>query len=181
MRMILKALAAALVVVLVYIAAELGGGDPRGLPSVSGGAPAIGTAMRGRAHVIDADTLDIAGVRIRLHGIDAPERDQNCTRSGAAWRCGQQASAALSGLVEGRELRCDLRDRDRFGRMVGVCWLGETDVNRWLVDAGWAVAYQRFSMEYVGAEAAARQARRGIWSGTFTMPEEHRRAQAGGR
>ncbi len=177
MRTILKAFAAALAALLVYVAIEHGGDDPRGLPSVSGGAPGIGTAMRGRAHVIDADTLDIAGVRIRLHGIDAPERDQNCTRSGFAWPCGHQASAALTGLVAGRELRCEPRDRDRYGRVVAVCWMNDVDVNRWLVDQGWALAYRRFSTSYVGAEDAARQARRGIWIGSFETPEDYRRNQ----
>lgn len=172
MRKILKAFAAVLVALLVYVAIEQGGDDPRGPPSVSGG-----TALRGRAHVIDADTLDIAGVRIRLHGVDAPERDQTCTRSGFAWPCGRQASAALTGLVAGRDLRCEPRDRDGYGRVVAVCWTGDVDVNRWLVDQGWALAYRRFSTSYVGAEDAARQARRGIWIGSFETPEDYRRNQ----
>ena len=181
MRTILKGFAAALMALLVYVAVEQGGGEPHGVPSASGGAPGIGSAVRGRAHVVDADTLDIAGVRVRLHGIDAPERDQNCTRSGVAWRCGQQASAALAALVAGRDLRCELSDRDRYGRMVGICWLDALDVNGWLVQQGWAVAYRRFSAAYVGAEAVAREARRGIWAGTFTMPEEYRRSQTSAR
>lgn len=177
MRTILKAFATALVALLVYVAVEHGGDAPRDLPSGPGAGPVTGAAIRGRARVVDADTLEIASLRIRLHGIDAPEREQNCTRSGFTWPCGHQASAALAGLVAGRDLRCDPRDRDRYDRVVAVCWMNDVDVNRWLVDQGWALAYRRFSTAYVGAEDAARHARRGIWIGSFETPEDYRRRQ----
>ncbi|MBR0656331.1 thermonuclease family protein [Plastoroseomonas arctica] len=146
-------------------------------PAAQARGDASGPTLRGRAYVVDADTLQIAGTRIRLHGIDAPERDQSCTRAGVAWRCGQQASAALATLLAGRELRCEPRDHDRYDRVVAVCWAGAVDVNHWLVDQGWAVAYRRYSIAYVAAETEARQARRGIWSGSFEPPEDYRRNQ----
>jgi endonuclease YncB( thermonuclease family) len=178
MGKLIAGLVSVLVALLVYVNADKGRQDHPPPPSARhAGGTGHGAVVRGRAHVVDADTLDVAGVRIRLHGIDAPERDQSCTRSGQAWRCGREASAALSGLVGGHALRCEPRDRDRYERVVAVCWMGDVEVNRWLVDQGWALAYRRYSTAYVSAEDAARQARRGIWTGSFETPEDYRRTQ----
>jgi endonuclease YncB( thermonuclease family) len=62
-------------------------------------------------YVVDGDTFDLAGERIRLWGIDAPEDDQLCQRNGRPWRCGDDATAALEALVEGHEPACTERDR----------------------------------------------------------------------
>jgi len=54
-------------------------------------------AIVGVANVIDGDTIEIHGARIRFHGIDAPESRQECTRpNSATWRCGQQSAMALA-------------------------------------------------------------------------------------
>ncbi len=184
MGKLIAALGSVLIALVAYVNFIQGRDDRPSRPPGQNGAPARqagggahGPVLRGRAHVVDADTLDIAGVRIRLHGIDAPERDQSCTRTGFAWPCGRQATEALASLVSGRELRCEPRDRDRYQRVVAVCWTGDLDVNRWLVDQGWALAYRRFSTSYVSAEDAARTARRGIWIGSFDTPEDYRRNQ----
>jgi endonuclease YncB( thermonuclease family) len=53
--------------------------------------------IAGRASIIDADTLDIHGQRIRILDIDAPESGQTCTdQDSKAWRCGQEAALALA-------------------------------------------------------------------------------------
>ncbi|WP_222934249.1 thermonuclease family protein [Caulobacter sp. 17J80-11] len=130
----------------------------------------------GRASVIDGDTLEIAGKRVRLHGVDTPESAQTCLNAdGAAWRCGQRAALALSDRLGQRTVTCRPRDVDRYGRIVAACSVGGRDVGRWLVSQGWAVAYRQYSKDYVSAEDAARVARRGIWAGTFTPPDEWRR------
>lgn len=132
-------------------------------------------ALQGQASVIDGDTLDIHGKRIRLHGIDAPESDQVCTRhDGQRWRCGQQAALALDDRIGQRTVQCRQQDTDRYGRVVAECFAGGESLNRWLVAQGWAVAYRQFSTAYVGDEARARRAGAGIWSGDFTPPAEHR-------
>ena len=129
----------------------------------------------GVASVIDGDTIEIHGVRIRLHGIDAPESRQLCTRpTGERWRCGQQASLALSDQIGRSTVSCDPRDTDRYGRTVAVCRSRGVDLNGWLVTQGWAVAYRRYSRDYVRAEDQALAARRGVWSGQFDMPWEWR-------
>ena len=132
----------------------------------------------GRATVVDGDTLGIRGEKIRLHGIDAPEASQRCTRStGKEWRCGQQAANELSDKIGHRNVRCEGTKRDRWGRLIAVCFLGDQDLNAWLVRRGWAVAYRRYSKDYVGQEDRAQKAKLGVWSGTFDMPWDWRKAQ----
>jgi endonuclease YncB( thermonuclease family) len=132
----------------------------------------------GRATVVDGDTLSIRDTRIRLHGIDAPESSQHCTRpNGKEWRCGQQAANALSDKIGHRNVRCEGKKRDRWGRLIAVCFLGDQDLNAWLVRHGWAVAYRHYSKDYVPHEDRARKARVGVWSGTFDMPWDWRKAQ----
>lgn len=130
----------------------------------------------GRATVVDGDTLGIRDQQIRLHGIDAPESSQRCTRrNGEEWRCGQQAANALSDKIGLRNVRCVGDKRDRWGRLIAVCHLGSQDLNAWLVRRGWAVAYLRYSKDYVGQDDRARKAKAGVWSGTFEMPWDWRK------
>jgi endonuclease YncB( thermonuclease family) len=132
----------------------------------------------GRASVIDGDTLEIHGQRIRLHGIDAPESAQVCRRADQTkWRCGQQAALALQNHIGSQPVTCAKRDTDRYGRVVARCSVGGADINAWLVSEGWAVAYRRFSDDYVGQEDAARIAGKGIWSGAFIAPADWRRGE----
>jgi len=132
--------------------------------------------ITGRATVVDGDGLEIDGTKIRLFGIDAMETGQYCTRAdGTRWRCGQYATVALDRLARGSEVRCTVRARDPYQRQVAVCRLGELDLAEEQVKAGWAVAYRRFSADYVDAEAAAKRARAGIWQGSFEMPWDWRR------
>jgi endonuclease YncB( thermonuclease family) len=139
---------------------------------------AVPPPILGVASVIDGDTIEIRGVRIRLHGIDAPESRQLCTRTtGEQWRCGQRASLALADMIGRSTVSCDPRDTDRYGRTVAVCRVRGLDLNGWMVIQGWAVAYRRYSKDYMRAEDQARAAKRGIWAGQFQMPAEWRSAQ----
>jgi len=100
--------------------------------------------LTGRASVIDGDTIEIHGQRIRLFGIDAPESRQSCEAGGQTYRCGQHAALALADHVGQRVVACEQRDVDRYGRVIAVCRAGGEDLNAWLVSQGWALAYQRY-------------------------------------
>jgi len=133
--------------------------------------------VTGQASVIDGDTLEIHGIRIRLHGIDAPESDQLCQKDGQSYRCGQVAALALADLIGRRTVRCQTREKDRYGRFIARCYVESTDLGRWMVREGHALAYRRYSTDYVGDEDQARGARRGMWAGTFQNPWEYRQGK----
>jgi endonuclease YncB( thermonuclease family) len=128
----------------------------------------------GQAWVVDGDTIDVSGYRVRLQGIDAPESNQTCTDAGhRAWPCGRAATRELIELIAGRPLKCESSGLDRYRRVLAVCALPDgADVNAWMVRQGWALAY--FSGLYRSEEAEAHAAKRGIWAGSFMAPWEWR-------
>ena len=124
----------------------------------------------GIAAVVDGDSLVIDGERIRLEGIDAPERDQTCERDGKDWPCGRESERRLKALIGGRIVRCIGSGYDRFDRLLAVCRVGDTDINAAQVRAGWALAYGGYDLEEAEAEAD----RLGVWQGTFERPRAWR-------
>jgi len=123
--------------------------------------------VSGRAHVIAADTLRIGRHRIRLSGIEVPDPNQRCLRSGArsggrTWACGQDAREALQRLVHGRTLKCEISGSGDTAS--GRCETTGTDVAEALVKAGFAFAQGTFMPTYGSAETAARESKSGIWS-----------------
>ena len=139
-------------------------------------APVVSKAeIVGTARVIDGDTIVVRGLRIRLHGIDAPEVNQVCTRAGSTYRCGETATQALTNVVGGRTLRCEQKDVDRYKRIIAVCRIAEIDINAWMVRDGHAVAYRYYSLDYASLENTARAMGKGIWLGRFVMPWDWRR------
>lgn len=131
--------------------------------------------LMGRASVIDGDTIDIHGQRVRLHGIDAPESGQTCEAKGEIYRCGQRAALALHELADGKPIECRPLDLDRYGRLVAVCWSGGMDLNARIVEMGWALAYRRYSLDYVDEEQSAASSGVGMWAGSFVAPWDFRR------
>ena len=120
--------------------------------------------VSGAARVIDGDTIEVSGQRIRLEGIDAPETAQHCQRAGGGvWPCGRMATEALEALVRTADVVCHRHGNDRYGRMLGVCFANGLDINAMLVRRGHAWAFVRYSRTYVGVEAEARRQRAGIW------------------
>lgn len=133
--------------------------------------------ITGPAKVVDGDTIKVRGTKIRLHGIDAPESAQTCLANGKSYRCGTAATLALTRRIGGKSVSCEERDRDRYGRIVAVCHVSSEDLNGWLVSEGLALAYRRYSTDYVSQEQAAREAKRGLWRGAFVKPWQWRKGK----
>jgi endonuclease YncB( thermonuclease family) len=133
-------------------------------------------AITGRAHVLDGDSLRVAGTSIRIFGIDAPEWRQRCRAAdGHLYRCGRWAFRALAQRLRSATVHCVLRALDRFARLVATCYQGHEDLARWLVAQGLALDWPRYSGgTYADAEEAARRAERGLWQGTFVPPWDWR-------
>lgn len=133
--------------------------------------------ISGPARVIDGDTLDVGGIRVRLYGVDAPERDQTCrSAQGVPWPCGTWSSERVTALYGGRRLVCARKDIDHHGRTVAVCRAEGADIAARLVSEGVIAAYPRYTRDYVALEAAAKAAGRGLWAGTMQSPEAFRHA-----
>lgn len=139
-------------------------GDAKSAPSI-----------QGTASVIDGDTIDIRGERIRLDAIDAPESSQLCLdTSGKRYRCGHKSALALSDMIGRSVVSCEPKGRDRYKRTIAVCFKGDTELNAWMVAQGWALAYRKYGIDYILEEDEARLAQRGIWAGSFEMPWDWR-------
>jgi endonuclease YncB( thermonuclease family) len=131
--------------------------------------------VTGKARVVDGDTIWIANTKIRLHGIDAPEMKQTCrTSEGKEQLCGQLAKQALQRLVQGQDVTCKGDKRDRYKRLIAICHVGPLNINEQMVTDGWALAYRKYSRNYVRAETFAKSRREGLWLGEFEMPWEWR-------
>ncbi|TCM57345.1 endonuclease YncB(thermonuclease family) [Rhizobium sp. PP-F2F-G48] len=133
------------------------------------------TTLSGAPRVVDGDTLAIEGNRIRLLGIDAPERAQTCERDGETWDCGQEARRHLARLIGRSPVDCKGRADDRYGRRLAVCVTGRENINARMVADGFAVAFG----DYTAEEADARTRQAGLWAGTFDRPREWRARHGG--
>jgi endonuclease YncB( thermonuclease family) len=132
-------------------------------------------AIQGTASVIDGDTIEIHGERIRLDAIDAPESSQLCIdAAGKRYRCGQKSAFALADMIGRSVVSCEPKGRDRYKRTIAVCFKGDINLNAWMVSQGWAVAFRKYGIDYISQEDEARLARRGIWAGSFEMPWDWR-------
>jgi endonuclease YncB( thermonuclease family) len=131
--------------------------------------------ISGIPRIVDGDTLEIGTTKIRLASIDAPESDQVCLDANQQqWTCGIEARDRLAAYIGGRSINCAPTGTDAHGRTLAICGVAGEDLNRWMVHQGWALAFVRYSKEYVPNEEAARAARRGLWSGAFIAPWDWR-------
>ncbi len=111
--------------------------------------------------VSDGDTISVMrdghAVRVRLEGIDCPENSQDF---------GQRAKQFAAALVFQKTVTVDVRDVDRYGRLVGRVFVDGRDVSLALVQAGLAWHYKRYSDEAAlgDAEQQARAVEQGLWS-----------------
>ena len=132
----------------------------------------------GTVRVIDGDTFDVGGARVRLHGIDAPEVSQTCTSpTQGDWACGAFVRDEVRRRYDGRHATCRQIDIDQYGRIIGKCFVSGQDVGEDIVLDGWATAYRQYSMDYDLAEKAAQVRTAGLWAGTMQSPADFRASQ----
>ena len=142
--------------------------------------PAHATDFKGVPRIIDGNTLVIGETKIRLERIGAPQTDQICLSSdGTRWTCGIDARNQLATHIAGREIKCTSNGVDAYRITLATCHLAGENLNDWMVQQGWALAYVRQSFEYIQAEKEARTQKRGLWSGAFIAPWDwdHRNKQ----
>ena len=154
---------------LISIGARAGVGL---LASLAMSGAALPGDLAGRASIIDGDTLEIHGVRIRLWGIDAPESLQLCRGDDSKlYRCGAKAANDLDAFVAERPIVCTPLSQDQYGRTVASCAAGGIDLGEWLVRNGLALDWPQYSKgRYAAAQHDADQAGRGIWGGSYVEP-----------
>ena len=121
--------------------------------------------------------MKAGSLKLRLHGIDAPEREQICTNAkGKNYACGKRATDWLRQNVKtGDYLSFDLLDVDKYRRLIVRCFKSGKDINQAMVRTGWAVAYTRYSDDCLNAETEAKSEHNGLWQGPFLHPEVWRR------
>ncbi len=139
----------------------------------------------GTAKVIDGDTIKINKEKIRLSGIDAPEKNQICKKIYLSflifnfqkdYNCGEKSTLALLKKLKDEKVKCILEEnKDKYQRSIGICYIKNQNINKWLVRNGHALAYKRYSKKYVLDERYAKENKLGIWRGTFIKPEKWRR------
>ena len=128
--------------------------------------------LAGQASVIDGDTLEIHGTRIRLWGVDALENSQLCRgEDSLQYRCGAQAANDLDAFIVKRPVSCLPISLDRYGRTVATCSVGGADLGDWLVRNGLALDWPQYSKrKYDDAQREAEQVGRGMWAGSYVEP-----------
>ena len=126
--------------------------------------------IEGKPIIIDGDTIHIGKNKIRLHGIDAPETNQKCTLDEETWNCGIQSTLALKNFILDKEVYCEIIDIDQYKRFVGICFVDNKNMNKYMVRNGWAIAYRYYSTLFVEDEEIAQKQKSGIWQDTFIEP-----------
>jgi len=142
------------------------------------------SSVSGYAKIIDGDTIKINSKKIRLHGIDAPEKEQTCKKPyliigifsfTKSYSCGQVSTDKLIKKINNQIIKCKIKNVDRYNRLIGECYKRNENLNAWLVSNGYAVAYRKYSKKYIPDEKNAKNNNLGIWQGKFEMPWNFRR------
>ena len=140
--------------------------------------------ISGFAKIVDGDTIKINSKKIRLYGIDAPEKKQKCKKTYLTisfmsftkdYMCGELSTQKLIKKINKQKLNCNILDVDRYKRLIGECFKRNINLNSWMVSNGYAVAYRKYSKKYVSDEINAKNKKLGIWQGKFEMPWDYRR------
>ncbi len=150
-------------------------------PSAAPGRPpaakeALANVLEGRATVLSSEMVRIHGRLLHLSGIEAPDRQQTCTRaSKQSWRCGEAALAALERLARSRPFRCITQGGpDALGRIEANCTIDGRDVAGELVKDGHVFSAATYFGGYTALESEAKRSKAGIWAGDAERPADYR-------
>ena len=147
----------------------------------------IAEEISGIPKVVDGDTVHIDNYKFRLEGIDAPEMRQQCKKEYFKisffigftfykdYKCGKVSKEKLTTKINDSEIKCIFTSKDRYQRYIATCFKGKTNLNRWMVRNGYAIAYRRYSKDYVPDEDFAKEKKLGLWQGKFMRPEKWRK------
>ena len=147
----------------------------------------IAEEISGIPKVVDGDTVHIDNYKLRLEGIDAPEMRQQCKKESFKisffigltfykdYSCGRVSKEKLITKIDTTEIKCISSSKDRYKRYIATCFKGKTNLNRWMVRNGFAIAYRKYSKKYVSDEEFAKENKLGIWQGKFIEPEKWRK------
>nr|WP_315520554.1 thermonuclease family protein [uncultured Campylobacter sp.] len=115
--------------------------------------------------ISDGDTIvvlnDKEQTKVRLYGIDAPEKKQNY---------GQKSRQFLASLIAGQMVEIEPKGKDRYKRTLGIVHYKGQDINAQMVLNGYAWAYVKYSRIYVDHEKIAREKKRGVWQSSDPTP-----------
>ena len=141
----------------------------------------------GVPRIVDGDTVHIKEYKIRLEGIDAPEIRQKCKKEKLKisliigfsfykdYNCGEVSRENLEKKVDRSKIKCIFSSKDRYERYLAKCFKEKINLNQWMVRNGHAVAYRRYSKEYISDEDFAKENKLGLWQGKFLDPEKWRK------
>lgn len=115
--------------------------------------------------ISDGDTImilqDKQQIKVRLFGIDAPEKKQDY---------GQKSRQFLASLIAGQVVEVEPKGKDRYKRTLGIIHYKGQDINAQMVLNGYAWAYVKYSIIYVDHESAARKNKQGLWQSSNPTP-----------
>ena len=143
--------------------------------------------IKGMAKIIDGDTVHIHSKKIRLEGIDAPEIKQECKKDflkisvyiglnlSKSYYCGVVSKNKLIKKIDNKEIICISSSKDRYKRYLATCYNEKINLNKWMVRQGYAVAYKKYSKDYIKDENYAKENKLGIWRGDFIRPNKWRK------
>lgn len=121
------------------------------------------TIIKGKViKVADGDTITILEengdkTRVRFYGIDAPEKKQNY---------GIKSLDVLKDLIDKKEVEIEVKDKDQYGRVVGIVYYDKKNINLYMLETGnawWYKQYSKHNIEFKIAEEKAKLEKLGLW------------------